>query len=60
MIELISLRGIAEIPRGLISAGAFFFELADEVVRLFTQGRVLAVCDLTLQAQEQARPWGTP
>ncbi len=35
-------------------------DLADDGERLFTQDHVLAVCDLTLQAQEQARPWGTP
>ena len=33
-------------------------DLVDDGERLFTQDHVLAVCDLTLQAQEQARPWG--
>ena len=34
-------------------------DLADDGDRLMSQDHVLAVCDLTLQAQEQARPWGT-
>ncbi len=35
-------------------------DLADDGERLFTQAHVLAVCDLALQAQEQATPWGAP
>ncbi len=35
-------------------------DLADDGGRLMTQGHVLAVCDLALRAQEQARPWGMP
>jgi predicted dehydrogenase len=33
-------------------------DLADGGERLMTQEHVLAVCDLTIRAQEQARPWG--
>jgi predicted dehydrogenase len=35
-------------------------DLADGGERLLTQSHVLAVCDLTLQARERARPWGEP
>lgn len=35
-------------------------DLADGGERLFTQDHVVAVCDLTLQAQERARPWSEP
>jgi predicted dehydrogenase len=33
-------------------------DLADDGERLMTQAHVLAVSELTLQAQEQAQPWG--
>ena len=35
-------------------------DLADDGERLFTQEHVLGVCDLALQAQERAVPWGAP
>ena len=34
-------------------------DLADDGERLMTQEHVLAVCDLSLQAQERAQAWGS-